>query len=265
MSFDREKFQAALLDLPNSDRLLQIPLQVFEIISSTNEKLWESIESGEALPLAALALQQTAGKGRWGRTWQSPPGGLYFSLALETQIEAVDSAHLTLFSAWGIATALRDCNVPVLLKWPNDLIVRGRKLGGIKIETRVRERRIERAVIGVGINWTNQVPETGINLSSIEGELPQSKIRSLEQLAAVVLNGIVYGHETYLSQGIDIILESYLKLLTNLGRSVVIEGSPGIISGVSTKGELQVRLHSPGATVEIFLQPGTISLGYDDF
>lgn len=265
VDFNRENFQAALLDLPNSDRLLQIPLHVFEIIPSTIEKLWESIDTGETLPLAALALEQTAGKGQWGRTWQSPKGGLYLSVALAPKIPAVDSPHLTLCTAWGIATALRDRSVPVLLKWPNDLIVRGRKLGGIKIETRVREGKIDRAVIGVGINWTNTVPDNGINLRSIEGESPKPTILSLEKLAAIVLNGLVLGYEKYLLEGIEKILESYLKYLANLGRSVVVEGSPGIICGVSAKGELRVRLHSPGATAEIFLKPGTISLGYDDF
>jgi len=71
----------------------------------------------------------------------------------------------------GNCYGLREHGIPVGLKWPNDLMLCGRKLGGILTETKVQQGRITKAVVGVGINW-NPVPETGINLLSFQANQP---------------------------------------------------------------------------------------------
>ncbi|MGB0562060.1 MAG: biotin--[acetyl-CoA-carboxylase] ligase, partial [Spirulinaceae cyanobacterium] len=132
---------------------LAIPhYQLHETVDSTNRLAWERLRQFPT-PQVVLARQQTAGRGQWGREWRSPLGGLYLSLGLSH----VDFAPLllTLVSAWGIAQQLQRSQVPIALKWPNDLLVRGRKLGGIKVETRQPSHAV---VIGVGINGTNPVP-----------------------------------------------------------------------------------------------------------
>ena len=253
MQFDWQHYQDLMSAIPSQE--LNIPLHVFEVIPSTNQKLWQMIEQGEPLPIAAIALAQTAGRGQWGKQWQSAPGGLYLSAGLETQIPVANAAHLTICSAWGIATALRECQIPVSLKWPNDLILEGRKLGGIKTETRLQQEQIRQAVIGVGINWSNPVPDGGINLA-------QTTI-TLEKLTATTLQGLLAGYQHYLSVGVEPLLSSYLTLLSSRGRKVSINGCSGEVVGVNSQGELRVRLHSQGAAAEVCLQPGSISLGYD--
>ena len=253
MQFDWQHYQDLMSATPSQE--LNIPLHVFEVIPSTNQKLWQMIEQGEPLPIAAIALAQTAGRGQWGRQWQSDLGGLYLSAGLETQIPVANAAHLTICSAWGIATALRECQIPVCLKWPNDLILEGRKLGGIKTETRLQQGQIRQAVIGVGINWSNPVPDGGINLA-------QTTI-TLEKLTATTLQGLLAGYQHYLSVGVEPLLSSYLTLLSSRGRKVSINGCSGEVVGVNSQGELRVRLHSQGAAAEVCLQPGSISLGYD--
>jgi BirA family biotin operon repressor/biotin-[acetyl-CoA-carboxylase] ligase len=235
----------------------------FEKIASTNQTLWQLLEQGKIPPIAAIAAEQTAGRGQWGRQWQSQRGGLYLSLALTLDIPATDAPHLTLFSAWGIAQHLRDRNLPVWIKWPNDLILEGRKLGGIKSETRVQQGKIIQAVIGVGINWTNPVPEVGINLQSFLRDRPNPTLTSLEQLAMLTLDGLLWGYQRYQSGGIEAVLPGYLERLESLGRSLTVQGCLGSAIGVTSQGELRVRLHAPGATTEICLPPGTISLGYE--
>ena len=168
-------------------------------------------------------------------------------------------------SAWGIATTLRDRGIPVSLKWPNDLILNQRKLGGILTQTKVRQGKITLAVVGVGINWDNSVPVSGINLQSFQINQPGAKITSLEMLAAVTLSGIVFGNQRL--QTIDTLLPDYEKLLINIGDSVCIDGRSGIIVGITPTGELRVRLCSMiddnlVTAPEICLKPGTISLGY---
>jgi BirA family biotin operon repressor/biotin-[acetyl-CoA-carboxylase] ligase len=254
MEFNRQQFISYFCQF--HPHPLSFPIYTFEQIPSTNQTLWELLEAGEIPPIAAIALEQTAGRGQWGRQWQSQRGGLYLSLAVTPQIPARDAPHLTLASAWGIATALRRQGIPSLLKWPNDLILEGRKLGGIKSETRIQQEKITQAVIGVGINWSNPVPEMGINLRSFP------EIDYLEKLAALTLEGLLSGYQRYLAEGIAPLLSSYLELLESLGRTVTVNGSTGVVVGVTSQGDLRVRLHSPGAMTEISLPSGTISLGY---
>ncbi len=262
MTFDLKTYQTTLQNLPDYQKLLlQVPLYIFDSIPSTNQRLWQLIDEGKQLPMAAIALQQTAGRGQWGRVWHSPLGGLYLSLAIAPHLSLNDNFHLTMATAWGIANALRTYRLPVLLKWPNDLILEGRKLGGIKIEIRSQQQQIAHAVIGIGINWTNPVPDVGINLQSFY-EKAEPAIASLEQLAGIVVWGILAGYQHYITFGIEQLLADYQKLLFNLGQKVTLEGCLGIVTGVTVKGQLQVSLQSPGASTEIYLLPGQISLGY---
>ena len=262
MSFKLEVYQQEFVKIATNYELESIDLHIFEIIPSTNQKIWSLIDLENPLPLAVIALQQTAGKGQWGRTWQSSPGGLYLSVAINTNLPLDDSFHLIMTSAWGIANILRIYNIPVSLKWPNDLILQNRKLGGIKIETRTRTKNIKYAVIGVGINWDNPVPELGINLQSYWQKQQQHSITCLEQLAAIIVSGILFGYQHYLEIGSQQMLANYKKLLTSIGQEVTVNDCPGIVTGVTDKGQLKVRLQSPGASTELSLSPGQISLGY---
>lgn len=231
----------------------------FELLPSTNTKAWELLESGENPPFVVIASQQSAGKGQWGREWISEKGGLYLSLALNPDLEVNKSSHLVLATAWGIAHHLNCQEIAVKIKWPNDLVLLGRKLGGIKIETRIQGENIRQAVIGVGINWSNPVPPTGINLQAFASD----KITSIAQLTDLTIDGILYGYKYYCNHGIEALLAAYLELFANFGQMIEIEGCQGIITGVSDRGELKVKLASDNASTEICLPVGTVSLGYN--
>ncbi len=256
VGFNRQEFTKTFLNLSKNKELLSFSFHLFDTIPSTNEKLWKLLGSGVKTPTVVIALSQTAGRGQWGRKWESKSGGLYLSLGISVNMPAEFSSHLTLCTAWGIATALRNYSIPVGIKWPNDLIVAGKKLGGIKSETRVQSDTITEAVIGVGINWKNTVPEIGINLVGY-------KINSLEKLGAITVYGILSAYQSYLEIGIEKLLPEYLQLLDSKGRNVMVAGCPGEVVGVTVKGLLRVRLQSKGASTEICLPPGSISLGYE--
>lgn len=269
MGLNRQQLEAILSNTAGLDKSEPFSVHLFDTLPSTNQTLWKLIEQGYEPNTVVIATQQTAGRGQWGRQWSSPVGGLYLSLAIAPNLLASQSYQLTLCSAWGIAMALRDQGIPVGLKWPNDLILCERKLGGILTETKVYRGKITQAVVGVGINWVNTVPEIGINLRSFLANQPQATITSLEMLAAVTLRGITFGNQYCLQVGIDNLLLSYHKLLTNMGRVVSVNGHRGTIVGITPSGELRVRLepelgnHSVSVyTQEICLKPGNISLGY---
>ena len=245
-----------------------IPLSVFECIPSTNTKVWELIDRGEKCPVGAIAYEQTAGKGQWGHSWVSAPGGLYLSVGLDLDLEIANYPHLVIATAWGIATVLRHYKLPVTIKWSNDLILDRRKLGGIKIETRNNKSKLVKAVVGVGINWKNPVPEPGINLESYYQDKNIHAINYLEELTAIATYGILFGYEYYLAVGIEKLLNEYLAILNNLGQQVNFNGCSGEVIGVTREGKLRVKLHDTSHQQllddgnEIEIAPGQISLGY---
>jgi BirA family transcriptional regulator, biotin operon repressor / biotin---[acetyl-CoA-carboxylase] ligase len=245
---------------------LPFSLHIFNTVSSTNQTLWQLIDKGEKPGCVVIATQQTAGRGQWGRQWQSPLGGLYLSMAIAPQLEATSSYQLTLASAWGITAQLQKFGIPVAIKWPNDLVLDGRKLGGILTETKVNKGQITQAVIGVGINWVNQVPETGINLQLWQNSQNHQIINHLEMLTSQVLIGIKSGIEFLQVEGINILLSRYLDVLTNIGDQVYVNNLLGKVVGVTPEGDLRLRITNDdlkaAVTSEISVQPGTISLGY---
>ncbi|QHU98903.1 biotin--[acetyl-CoA-carboxylase] ligase [Synechocystis sp. CACIAM 05] len=226
---------------------------------STNQILWDLRHQGYHPPLAAIAREQTAGRGQWGRSWQSSAGGLYLSLWLETNLPTENSSHFVLWSAWGIAHALVQHSIPVQLKWPNDLLLKGKKLAGIKTESKINGDIITAAIIGVGINWTNPVPATGIALESFCKAESIRSINSLTDLAEITLAGLTLGWHRYQREGIAGILVDYLQLFAHRGREITLPQGVGIIESVTAQGELVVLI---GQRREIIL-PGTFSVGYD--
>ena len=265
MALDQEKLLAEIAALLHADWQDCLKLLLFESIPSTNQALWEAIAQGQTPPIAAIAVQQTAGRGQWGRSWQSERGGLYLSLALDLNLTAQAATQVTLWSAWGIVHLLRQYDISVGLKWPNDLVLESRKLGGIKCETKISQNHLSQVVIGVGINWENPVPDMGIQLSQYltSPSFSTPSINYLEQLAAIVLQGLYIGFQRYAQAGITSIVQGYLDYFVNLNQSILLDGSLGKIIGITDQGELRVKLQSPGASTEITVPPGMIHLGYE--
>ncbi|HZM88223.1 MAG TPA: biotin--[acetyl-CoA-carboxylase] ligase [Blastocatellia bacterium] len=131
-----------------------VPLLRFDSVSSTNDVAKELAVSGASEGLCVIATAQTAGRGRHGRSWSSPPGeGLYLSLVLRPQIKASASMFITLAAAVAVAETLRlDFQIIGDIKWPNDVLVKGRKICGILVEGAIDGDRLQYAVMGIGVN-----------------------------------------------------------------------------------------------------------------
>lgn len=265
MEFNRQQLELALNHRRNSTDIFS-SIHIFDTVSSTNSTAWSLLEQGAKSGYVVIATNQTGGRGQWGRQWHSPKGGSYLSVALTPRLEVTCGYQLTFASAWGIAQKLRDCGIPVGIKWPNDLVLDGYKLGGILTETKVQKELISQAVIGVGINWKNPTPKTGINLKTWQANQNCPSFIELEQLTAAVLQGIESGIHCLEQEGVNILLSRYIRLLVNMGDRVYVDNEVGTVIGVNQAGSLHVRMESSSpksvTTPYIYLQPGTISLGY---
>ncbi|MFK8183853.1 MAG: biotin--[acetyl-CoA-carboxylase] ligase [Phormidesmis sp.] len=251
----------------------QFNVHTFQTLPSTSTKLWEMLAEGATAGTVVIAQQQTAGRGQRGRIWQSSPGGLYLSLALEPDWPVTHIAQLTCMSAWGIAIAFNNLGIPVKIKWPNDLFFEGKKLGGILTETKLsqtspassvakeganfpsRERppTVRQAVIGVGINWHNSTPETATTLTKILESLPgnsaKNKINCLEMLSALVLKGILQGYLFQQQVSSQDFMKAYSILLTQLGDVVSLDNDL-LNLVIDNNDQLSKRLLDKGGELE---------------
>ncbi len=236
------------------------PVCVYESIDSTNEECTRLSRKGAAHGTVVVADTQTAGRGRRGRSWESPAGeNLYFSLLLRPEITPDKAPMLTLVMALATAQGIQKLTGQRAgIKWPNDLVIDGKKVCGILTEMRMEQNRIDHVVIGVGINVKEQ---------SFWGEL-QDKATSLETVMGAKRNisrcellGAVLGafedlYEAFVAAGdLAPLLDDYNGLLVNMDREVTVldpkEAYNGIARGITRTGELVVELPD-GTCREVF-------------
>ncbi len=129
-------------------------IHYYTSIGSTNERALELASEGAPEGSLVLAERQTRGRGRRDRFWHSPPSvGIYASLILRPGIESARAPLFTLMASLVVASGLaKACRLEARIKWPNDVVVRGRKIAGILGEARGAEARLSDMVVGIGVN-----------------------------------------------------------------------------------------------------------------
>lgn len=154
-------------------------MEVLAESPSTNAELADRARAGAAEGLVLVAEHQTAGRGRLGRGWETPArSALTFSVLLRPRVPAGRWPWLPLLTGRAVADTLRDAGAAAGLKWPNDVLVEGRKLCGILLE-RVETPTGAAAVLGIGLNTTlttAELPETGTSLWLETGEEPDRTV-----------------------------------------------------------------------------------------
>ncbi len=144
--------------------------------TSTNDEAKSRALDGAPEGLVVVADQQTRGRGRRGRAWSSEPGhGLYFSALLRPGWPAADAPWLGVLAGLAAWQAVRDLGATAAtVKWPNDVLVGGRKLGGVLVEPRITAGRVEFAVLGIGINvaqadadWPEELRGAAVSLHAL--------------------------------------------------------------------------------------------------
>lgn len=120
--------------------------------ASTNDEAARLARAGAAHGTVVIATTQTAGRGREGRSWASPAGGLYLSAVMRPPLPLADVPPMTLAIGVAICDAVRAVGAPAVIKWPNDLLVDGRKLAGVLVEAHSQGGKLDAVVVGIGMN-----------------------------------------------------------------------------------------------------------------
>ena len=214
---------------------LRGPIYHFETIESANDTAKILGAQGAAEGAMVVAETQTAGRGRLGRYWLSPPGlGIYVSLLLRPPLPPNELPQITLSTAVSVVRALtRAVGVTPGIKWPNDLILKGKKLGGILTEMETESDQIRYLVVGMGLNVNNPdfPPELGGRATSLLREEGHSFPR------LTILKAWLEEFETlykqFLAQGFPGILEEWKQHSVTLGKYVAVRQGPRQIEGLA--------------------------------
>ena len=229
-----------------------------ESTASTNDVAARLAESGAEDGTIVVAELQTAGRGRHGRVWFSPRGaGLYVSVIVRPASgESSDenpAALLTLASGVAIADAVRAVTgLPAEIKWPNDVLVGGRKLAGILAEAAVQAGTLQFVVVGFGVNLQPAAypPELAPRVTSIEAETSRPADRAL--LLAEILAAMGERYADLRAGRFDAILSAWRRLASSLpGAHVEWDSPAGVVRGraqdIDQHGALLVQV---GAKIE---------------
>lgn len=223
-------------------------LYCFESLDSTNLEIRRLGESGADHGTAVITEEQTMGRGRRGRGWLGEAGsGIWMSFLLRPEIQAQNSSMLTLVAALAVEEAIRETTgIRSQIKWPNDVIVNGKKICGILTEMSLQMDEINYIVVGIGIN---------VNIESFPQELKE-KATSLQieggtkikraPLAAKVLECFEKYYEIFLqTEDLSALMKQYNRLLVHNGHQIrVIRGSSEEVfysQGINAMGELMVK------------------------
>ncbi len=218
-------------------------------VDSTNTTAFEASGAGAPDGTVIVADAQRAGRGRLGRSWNSPPGrNLYLSIVLGAPFPRQTVAALPFLAAVALRDAIRDLTgLDAATKWPNDVIINGRKVGGILVEARERGSQTTVAVVGIGVNvnWPRRSMPADLRPTATSIQTEQGRAVSRPRLLVTLLNRFDAGYERLRRQGSGPLLEDWSRTCITLGRRVTIESPSGIITAtavaVDPSGRLMIR------------------------
>lgn len=221
----------------------------YEQLDSTNTKLNELAIEGAEVGTVVVADSQTAGRGRRGRVWESPGGdNLYMSVLLRPEIDTTKAPMLTLVMAYAVAKVIHSCGfLDVQIKWPNDLILSGKKICGILTEMHLSGTQIAHIVIGVGINVNTKDFSEELVDKATSLHLECGKLFDKDQLLKEIVDSFWCNYETFIQKGdLAFLQEEYNSFLVNREKEVrVLEPEQEYTAyalGINQMGELLVEL-----------------------
>lgn len=228
--------------MPYLDGSIARKLVAFQSVASTMDTAAALAASGAPEGTLIFAARQEQGKGRQGRAWASPEGGVYLSLILRPERPAAEIPQLSLVAGLAAAEAIQEvAGVLPTIRWPNDILMDDLKVAGILVEAKSGA-----VIVGVGINVTanpDELPETATTLSIASGEWPNPY-----QVAGALCRRFSAWYEVWRRQGLAPIRAALRPRMGLFGQVVHITAGSSEFEGTATdldeSGRLVVRLDS---------------------
>lgn len=236
-------------------------------VGSTNDLAKELAGYGAAEGTVVVAGTQTAGRGRLSRAWVSPKGGLWFSVILRPELKPAEAVGLMFVAGLTVAEVLHELyRVEAETKWPNDVLVKGRKVCGILTEMNTTGEKVNYVAVGVGVNANFDVekafPEDlRANATSLENELGRKV--GLEELFKALLEKLENIYGLFLEEGFASVLGKWKTYAGFLSCQVEVTSGTGkwvgLASDVGNDGALILKLED-GTVKRVFVGDVTLRL-----
>ncbi|MCV0409717.1 biotin--[acetyl-CoA-carboxylase] ligase [Nitrosopumilus sp.] len=214
----------------------------FDSIDSTQNQALKMSEDSVNDGTIIIAAKQTGGKGRLGRKWISPKGGIWFSIILQPKFDISITTLFPIASSLALSYAIeKTFKISPELKWPNDLTIKGKKVAGMLVDVSLESNKIESLVLGVGINFdvdTKQIEKTlkgtsnFYGVASLSEQKTKVKPKVLIQTFLVELEKI---YELLNSKQTKNIIEEWTKRSSTIGKKVELNTVEGKIKGDAIK------------------------------
>lgn len=224
---------------------LGAPLRRLEVCASTNDEAaaWAR-DAADPAPhgAAVVAARQRAGRGRQGRRWHSPDAGnLYLSLILRPPLEPARVPPITLCAGLAVAEALNGAGAAASIKWPNDVLVGGRKIAGVLTEMSTRSSQLEHVVVGIGVNVNGRDLPPEIPATSLAAETGHD--HDPDAIRDAICSALATWYERYLAGGAAALAAAFDARSSLAGRSV-----EAVVAGARVVGRA-VGLGDDGALI----------------
>ena len=223
------------------------PVYFMESVNSTNTRLKELARQGAPQGTVVAALRQTGGRGRLGRSFSSPPGGLYLSILWRPESPPEKASRLSCAGALAACAAIEEvCGVSPDIKWPNDLLLGGKKISGILTEASWQGEGRSFVIVGTGINVnTRSFPEELRDIAS-SLYLETGKSWELERLASAFVARLDSVYEGWGEDG-GAFIEEYRRRCITPGREVLIdhEGSRAKVRALAVEDDYSLLIQWP--------------------
>lgn len=208
----------------------------FESLASSNDLAKQRARAGAVGGTLIVAGRQTTGHGRLGREWLSPPGGLWMTVILRPDIALVKATRLAVVTAVVVARALEEtAQVRPAIKWPNDILLGGKKMAGILIEISAEMQTLSYAVVGVGINANLAVDSLPASLAGSATSLLQVTGKRVDRarLAAAISEGLLEASGRLDDEAMNDWIGEWGRRSAVLGKEVTVCGPGSDIGGVA--------------------------------
>jgi BirA family biotin operon repressor/biotin-[acetyl-CoA-carboxylase] ligase len=222
-------------------------IHLFPEVVSTNTLAMDMAARGAADGTVVIAETQTGGKGRLGRTWISSKGNLSLSAILRPIIPTHKAPLITLMGAVAVASAIRtQCEVPAMIKWPNDILISGKKVCGLLTEMSAEQDRIRHIVLGIGVDVNMALDELPPDVRALTTTLATEAGKQIDRTALLqeILRALDHWYRIFLMHDADI-LKEWEALNVTIGKRVSVSGLnetiEGLAQGIDAEGRLIIK------------------------
>jgi BirA family biotin operon repressor/biotin-[acetyl-CoA-carboxylase] ligase len=237
----------ARLHSPAPPKVIGRDIRVFEETTSTNDVIEKLARDGVKEGAVVFAESQTKGRGRLGRKWTSPTHkGLWFSILLRPKLTPQESTQLTVASATALRRAIKNVTgVSADIKWPNDLLIGGKKVVGILTEMSAEVDRVRHVVLGIGVDVNQEEfpPELRAIATSLKNESGEEICRA--ELAVEILRELDFDYARICAGKFPAVADEWEAGCATIGKKVLVQMGTRLVRGqaeaLDDDGALLVR------------------------